>query len=99
VEKIEAIPIIIDSRTDAVASWLTNVPLSQVAMRKQKDTPRAVPSRDLTDERLLAWAAAAKNQYLQAMDEKQEAVARRPCVDILRAKGLSLVSIRMWRAS
>jgi hypothetical protein len=88
-----------------VASWLTNVPLSQVATRKQKDTPRAraVLSRDLTDERLLEWAAAAKDWYLQAMAEKQEATvsvaARRRRVDILRAKGLSLVSRRMWRAS
>jgi hypothetical protein len=53
-----------------VASWLTNVPFSQVATRKQKDTPQAVPSRDLTDERLQEWAAAAKDRYLQAMAEK-----------------------------
>jgi hypothetical protein len=72
-QKIEAVLIIIDSRTDAVASWLTNVPLSQVVTRKQKDTPRAVPSRDLTDERLLEWAATAKDRYLQAMVETREA--------------------------
>jgi hypothetical protein len=71
-----------------------------VAKRKQKDTPQVVPSRDLTDERLLAWAAAAEDRYLQAMAEKQEVAAstaawRRRRVDILCAKGLSLVSRRM----
>jgi hypothetical protein len=33
------------------------------------------------------------------MAKKQEATARRRRVGILRAKGLSLVSRRMWRAS
>jgi hypothetical protein len=35
-----------------------------VATRKKKDTPRMVPSRDLTDERLLEWAKAAEDRYL-----------------------------------
>jgi hypothetical protein len=83
-----------------VASWLTNLLLSQVAKRKQKDTPRVVPSRDLTDERLLAWATATEDRYLQAMAEKQEVAAstaawQRRHIDILRVKGLSLVSRRM----
>jgi hypothetical protein len=71
----------------------------QVATRKKKDTPRTVPSRDLTDERLLEWAKAVEDRYLQAMAKKQKAAARRRRVGILRAKGLSLVSRRMWRAS
>jgi predicted nucleic acid-binding protein len=92
VKKIGAVPIIIDSRTDVVASWLTNVPLSQVAKRMQKDTLQVVSSRDLTDERLLAWAAAAEDRYLQAMAKKQEVAAstaawRRRHVDIPHAKG------------
>jgi hypothetical protein len=58
-----------------------------------------VPSRDLTDERLLEWAKAVEDRYLQAMAKKQEAAARRRRIGIVRAKGLSLVSRRMWRAS
>ncbi|AQK67942.1 hypothetical protein ZEAMMB73_Zm00001d015040 [Zea mays] len=70
-----------------------------VATRKKKDTPWTVPSRDLTDERLLEWAKTVEDRYLQAMAKKQKAAARRRRVGILRAKGLSLVSRRMWRAS